>query len=242
MVARWFIEWVVSLVHFSDDAMVVGSILMKVVVLCSILLDQLHILQFCGVVVLPTHVIVDFVGIIRDVTDFFYVRSNSPIEPSLVIALAEHVPLVHNLLPKTFLPQLFSSTSSRPDPSSPVQPFEAHDHSAQRFSLSLVDVEQSDAITILGHLLPSIERIRLLPLLLRKVMWRCEARVELEGGRGGERGWSELVDEWLAKDGWEEGGQRGADGGGDCGGQGAESGQHFVPSCPTRSLKKCYQA
>ena len=41
MVARWFIEWVVSLVHFSDDAMVVGSILMKVVVLCSILLDQL---------------------------------------------------------------------------------------------------------------------------------------------------------------------------------------------------------
>ena len=41
MVARWLIEWVVSLVHFSDDAMVVGSILMKVVVLCSILLDQL---------------------------------------------------------------------------------------------------------------------------------------------------------------------------------------------------------
>ena len=41
MVARWFIEWVVCLVHFSDDAMVVGSILMKVVVLCSILLDQL---------------------------------------------------------------------------------------------------------------------------------------------------------------------------------------------------------
>ena len=41
MVARWFIEWVVGLVYFSDDAMVVGSILMKVVVLCSILLDQL---------------------------------------------------------------------------------------------------------------------------------------------------------------------------------------------------------
>ena len=41
MVARWFIEWVVGLVHFSDDAMVVGSILVKVVVLCSILLDQL---------------------------------------------------------------------------------------------------------------------------------------------------------------------------------------------------------
>ena len=131
MVARWFIEWVVGLVHFSDDAMVVGSILVKVVVLCSILLDQLlcqdqdlkkmanghlgkhtmifdsfdcspkklrirevplnplsnltrsayHILQFCGVVVLPTHVIVDFVGIVRDVTDFFYVRSNCPIEP-----------------------------------------------------------------------------------------------------------------------------------------------------------------
>ena len=40
-----------------------------------------HILQFCGVVVLPTHVIVDFVGIVRDVTDFFYVRSNCPIEP-----------------------------------------------------------------------------------------------------------------------------------------------------------------
>ena len=53
-------------------------------------------------------------------------------------------------------------TTLPPDPSSPVQPFEAHDHSAQRFSLSLVDVEQSDAITILGHLLPSIERIRLL--------------------------------------------------------------------------------
>ena len=41
MVARWFIEWVVGLVYFSDDAMVVGSILVKVVVLCSIFLDQL---------------------------------------------------------------------------------------------------------------------------------------------------------------------------------------------------------
>ena len=71
-------------------------------------------------------------------------------------------------------------------------------------------------------------------------MWRCEARVELEGGRGGERSWGELVDEWLAEDGWEEGGQRRADGGGDGGGQGAESGQHFVPSCPPRSeANKC---
>ena len=79
-----------------------------------------------------------------------------------------------------------------------------------------------------------------LPLSLRKVMWRCEARVELEGGRGGERGRGELVDEWLAKDGWEEGGQRRAHGGGDRGGQGAESGQHFVPSCPPRSeANKC---
>ena len=149
-----------------------------------------------------------------------------------------------------------SLTTPPPDPSSPVQPFEAHDHSAQRFSLSLVDVEQSDAITILGHLLPSIERIRLLkqvchvsksrcytsqymlylPLCLRKVMWRCEARVELKGCRGGERCWSELVDEWLAEDGWEEGGQGRADGGG----QGAESGQHFAPSCPPRSeANKC---
>ena len=71
MIARWFVQWVERLVSRSDLLVVVRAILGEIVVLGTILLYQLHVLHFYGVVILITHVVVDFVRIIRDVSDLF---------------------------------------------------------------------------------------------------------------------------------------------------------------------------
>ena len=71
MVARWFVQGVERLVSRSDLLVVVRAILGEIVVLGTILLYQLHVLHFYGVVVLITHVVVDFVRIIWDVSNFF---------------------------------------------------------------------------------------------------------------------------------------------------------------------------
>jgi len=129
LVARWLIQWVEWLVPLSHLAMVVRSVLVEVEVLCAIFLDQLHVLHFNRVVILVTHVVVDFIGIIGDVSDLLDVRCDGAVKPSFVVALAENMPLVHHLLALAFLPKLFSSTSLRPDPGAPVKPFEAHYYS-----------------------------------------------------------------------------------------------------------------
>ena len=71
MIARWFVQGVERLVSRSDLLVVVRAILGEIVVLGTILLYQLHVLHFYGVVILITHVVVDFVRIIRDVSDLF---------------------------------------------------------------------------------------------------------------------------------------------------------------------------
>ena len=71
MVARWFVQWVERLVSRSDFLVVVRAVLGEIVVLGTILLYQLHILHFDRVVILITHVVVDFVRIIWDVSDLF---------------------------------------------------------------------------------------------------------------------------------------------------------------------------
>ena len=71
MVARWFVQWVERLVSRSDLFVVVRAVLGEIVVLGTILLYQLHVLHLYGVVILITHVVVDFVRIIRDVSDLF---------------------------------------------------------------------------------------------------------------------------------------------------------------------------
>ena len=71
MVARWFVQWVERLVSRSDLLVVVRAVLGEIVVLGTILLYQLHVLHFNRVVILITHVVVDFVRIIWDVSDLF---------------------------------------------------------------------------------------------------------------------------------------------------------------------------
>jgi len=71
MVARWFVQWVERLISWSNLFVIVRSVLGEIVVLGTVLLYQLHVLHFDGVVILITHVIVDFVGIIWDVSDLF---------------------------------------------------------------------------------------------------------------------------------------------------------------------------
>jgi len=220
VITRGFVQWVERLVPLSDVFVVVRPILREVVVLCTVLLYQLHILHFYGEVILVAHVVVDFVRVIWDVSDLFDVRCDGPIESSLVVALAEHMPLVHHLLPLAFLPQLFVSTSLRPDPGAPVKSFEAHHHSRQGLPLAIIDVIKSDSITILGHLLTPEERIRFLPPGLGEIVRRREARVELKGCRGGEGGRGEFLKDWLTQEGGEEGGKGRGDGG--------EAGEHLV--------------
>ena len=71
MVARWFVQGVERLVSWPDLLVVVRAVLGEIVVLGTILLYQLHVLHLYGMVVLITHVVVDFVRIIWDVSDFF---------------------------------------------------------------------------------------------------------------------------------------------------------------------------
>lgn len=140
VITRRFVHWVEWFVPLSDPLMVVRSILREIEVLCAILLYQLHIFHFYGAIILVAHVVVDFVRVIWDVSDLFDVRCDSPIKSPLVVALAEHMPLVHHLLLLAFLPQLFGSASLWPNPGTPVQPLEAHHHSRQGLSLAIIDV------------------------------------------------------------------------------------------------------
>lgn len=101
---------------------VVSNMVGKVVVLGSIFLDQLHILELYGVIILEGHFIVNLsthckvkflsmkyrkfylVWIIRDVSHSLDFVSDSPVKPSVVVQLAHDmflcsIQLLHGLLP-----------------------------------------------------------------------------------------------------------------------------------------------
>jgi len=101
-----------------------GHMMREVVVGRPIGLDQLQVLPLDGVVMLPGHVIVDLVGVLRDVPDCLNLHGDSSIEPSLMEGLDKDMLLIVNQLKASFLPSFLVSSSSRPDPLTPVKPLE----------------------------------------------------------------------------------------------------------------------
>ena len=59
MVARWLEELITTVVRVGLVLSVVGHVVGKIVVLRSVLLDQLHVLQLDRMVILEGHFIVD---------------------------------------------------------------------------------------------------------------------------------------------------------------------------------------
>jgi len=147
------------LVHSVSMFPRVGHVLREVVVGGAILLQQLPVLELDGVIVLPGHVIVDFVRVLRDVPDRLNLHSDSSVKPGLMIRLDKDMLFSVNQLLGTLLPSLLVSPSPRSDPLTPVQPLEPCHHGWETLSFSIFHVIQRDAMPILGHLLPRVKRI-----------------------------------------------------------------------------------
>jgi len=139
---------------------------------------------------LPAHLVVDLVGIVRNVTNLLDVRGDGAVKSRLVVRHAEHVFLVDDQLGSAFLPLLLCSAGSRPDPCSPVETFEPHHHRGQGLPLPILQIIQRDTITVLGHLMTAVKRV----LHLMANLWelvRCSqpAVVADDGGSREREGW-----------------------------------------------------
>lgn len=159
MIVWRLVERIPRFVYRADGLMVVRLILGKVVVCGTVLLNQLHVLQFNGVIMLPGQLVIDLVRIVRYVPDLLDVRGDGTIEASLVVRFTENMLLIGDQLVSTLLPQFFGSTGFRPYPSPPIQPLETHNHSTQRFALSILQIIQSNAISIFSHVLATVKLV-----------------------------------------------------------------------------------
>jgi len=130
-----------------------GHMMREVVVGRPIGLDQLQVLPLDGVVMLPGHVIVDLVGVLRDVPDCLDLHGDSSIEPSLMEGLDKDMLLIVDQLKASFLPSFLVSSSTWPDPLTPVKPLESGHYSRQILPFAILDIIESNTMTILEHLL-----------------------------------------------------------------------------------------
>lgn len=118
----------------------VGHVLVEVVVGRPVLLDQLHILPLDGIVLLPGHVIVDLVGVLRDVPDCLNLHGDSSVKPSFVEGLDKYMLLIINQHGTSFLPFFLVSTSAWPDPLTPVKPLEPGHYSRKILPFTILNI------------------------------------------------------------------------------------------------------
>jgi len=157
LVVAWRLKVIfLFLVMFESVKSWVCHMVREIVIGRSVLLDQLQILQLDGVVVLPRHLVVHLVRIIGYVPLLFDLHVDSSVESLLVVRLTKDMLLDINQLFFTFLPPFLIFTSTRSDPSPPVQSLEPGYHSRQHLPLSVLQVVQFHTVTVLKHLMAGV--------------------------------------------------------------------------------------
>jgi len=159
VVAWRLVELSLRLVSQESVQSWLSNVMGEVVVSGSMFLDQLHILQLDGMVVLPGHLVIHLVRIIWYVPLFFDLHGDSSIKPPLVVGLAEDMLLAINQLLCRLSPSFLILTSTRSDPSSPVQSLEPGNHSGKVLSFTIMQVVQFHPMSILEHLMAGVEWI-----------------------------------------------------------------------------------